>query len=90
MNEKEKDVQEALGLLKTYCGYVKLNASNASDKYYEIYEVQDVTVKGARKQLDEIVEKVQKKSKVSRKLKFVVDKMENPYAGGKPCSNPKS
>lgn len=72
MNEKEKEVQNALGLLKKYSGYVK-----AQDRiHYDVYEVQDVTMEGAKKQLNEVVEKAQRKSKGPLKLVFIVDETE--------------
>lgn len=85
MTKKEFEIQKALGLLNTYSGYVKVHGSD----YYDIYEVQDVTKSGARKQLDKIVEVAQKKSKVYLTLEFVVDEMEYPY-DPRICSNPKS
>ena len=91
MTEKEKQIQDALGLLKTYCGYVKVvNRGDASFHRYDIYEVQDVTKADACAQLDCIMAVLHKKSKELLTLQFVVDKAENPYAGGRRCSNPKS
>lgn len=72
MNKKEKEVQEALGLLKPYSGYVKAQDS----MHYDVYEVQDVTMEEAKKQLNIIVEAAQKKSKVPLKLVFIVDETE--------------
>lgn len=77
MTEKEKQVQEALGLLKTYNGYVKMQGNT----HYDIYEVQDVTMAGARAQLNKIVKKAQKKSKVPLKLEFIVDEKEEVRGG---------
>lgn len=93
MDEKEKEIQKALGLLKTYCGYVKVvYRRDASFHRYDIYEVQDVTKAGARTQLNCIMAVLHnKKSKELFTLQFVVDKAENPYAGGsRRCSNPES
>jgi len=75
MNEKEQQVQKALGLLKTYNGYVQVQGNT----HYDVYEVQDVTLEGASEQLHKIIKEVQKNSKVSLKLKFIVDEMEEPY-----------
>ena len=72
MTEKEFEVQKALGLLKTYDGYVKAQSST----HYDIYEVQDVTLEGAKQQIAVIVAKLQQKSKVLLKLYFI---QENDY-----------
>ena len=75
MNEKEKEVQKALGLLKIYSGYVKVQGN----RHFDVYEVQDVTKDGARRQLIKIVENAQKKSKVPLKLIMIADETEGPY-----------
>ncbi len=85
MDEKEKEIQEALGLLKTFSGYVQSQGSI----HYDIYEVYDVTLDGANIQLDKIVEAAQKKSKVSIKLAFIIDE-DNEYDSGWFSSNIKS
>lgn len=86
MTEKEKEVQKALGLLKTYCGYVKTQGNT----HYEVYEVQDVTMQGARKQLNRIIKAARHlNSNISRKLIFIIDEAEKPN-GSWPHSNPKS
>ena len=51
MTEKEKQIQDALGLLKTYTGYVK----GQGITHFDVYEVQDVTMDGAREQLTKII-----------------------------------
>ncbi len=85
MTEEEKKVQDALGLLKTYCGYLYVhynNSSNSSvDEFYEVYEVQDVTIEGAKVQLNKIVKKKQEhlSKGVSLMLKFTVDETEGPF-----------
>ena len=90
MNEKEKQVQDALGLLKTYCGYVIVKSS-PTPVYYAVYEVQDVTINSARKQLNKIVKVAQKKSTMPLKLSFVAEKTEKiPYVNPTSYSNPKS
>ncbi len=70
MNEKEKEIQKALGLLRKYSGYVKVSGKA---RRYDVYEVQDVTIKGAREQLHKIIKAAQKKSKEHFELEFVVD-----------------
>ena len=85
MNDEEKQIQDALGLLKTYSGYVKVQGRT----HYDVYEIQDVTMDGASAQLNRIVEKAQKKSKVPLKLVMITDDMERPYADWG-SSNPKS
>ena len=67
ITEKEKQIQKALGLLKTYDGYVRAQGRN----YYDVYEVQDVTLEGAKQQVRAIVAKLQQKSKVLLTLYFV-------------------
>ena len=67
MDKKEKEVQKALGLLKMYDGYVKTQGNT----YYDVYEVQDVTLDGAKQQIGKIVAKLQQKSKVLLTLYFV-------------------
>jgi len=61
MDKKEKEVQKALGLFKIYEGYVKVLGTT----YYEVYEVEDITLAGAKRQITEII--AQQKS---LKLKF--------------------
>ncbi len=73
MNEKEKDIQEALGLLKTYDGYVKAQGNT----YFDVYEVQDVTLAGAKQQIDAIVAKLQQESKVLLNIYFVQENMND-------------
>lgn len=77
MNEKEKQIQDALGLLKTYTGYVK----GQGVTHFEVYEVQDVTLDGAREQLTKIITQAQKKLKVTLILDFVVDEKEETRGG---------
>ncbi|KKN00656.1 hypothetical protein LCGC14_1135680 [marine sediment metagenome] len=67
MNDKEKQIQDALGLLKTYDGYVRAQGNT----YFDVYEVQDVTLDGAKQQIDTIVTKLQHKSKVLLRVYFV-------------------
>ena len=91
MDDKEKEVQDALGLLKIYEGYVEVSTREYS--HYDVYEVQDVTLKGAETQLDKIVKAAQKKSKKSRtsfRLAFITDKAEKPYDTYFPRSNSKN
>ena len=80
MTKKEKEIQKALGLIKTYCGYVSIHGST----HYNVYEVQDVSKKDAREQLNKIVKEAQKKAKGPLKLEFIVDETKNHG------SNPKS
>ena len=77
MDEKEKEVQKALGLFKTYSGYVRAQGNT----HFDVYEVQDVTMDGARVQLNKIVKKAQKKSKVLLELIFIVDEKEETHNG---------
>ena len=77
MTEEEKEIQKALGLFKTYNGYVRVQGNT----HFDVYEVQDVTMDGAREQLNKIVEKAQKKSKVLLELIFIVDEKEETYNG---------
>lgn len=77
MTEKEKEIQLALGLFKTYNGYVRVQGST----HFDVYEVQDVTMEGASEQLNRIVKKAQKKSKVLLELIFIVDEKEETYNG---------
>jgi hypothetical protein len=72
MDEKEKQVQKALGLFKIYNGYVKAQGHT----HFDIYEVQDVTFEGAREQLYDIIKNAQKKLKVSLKLEFIIEEVE--------------
>ena len=72
MTEKEKQIQDALGLLKTYTGYVK----GQGITHFDVYEVQDVTMDGAREQLTKIIAQAQEKLKVPLILDFVVDEKE--------------
>ena len=67
MTKKEFKIQKALGLLKTYDGYVKAG----SNTYYDVYTVQDVTLIGAKQQVGAIVVELQQKSKVLLTLYFV-------------------
>jgi len=69
MDKKEKEVQKALGLFKMYEGYVKVMGTT----YYEVYEVEDITLEDAEQQIREIT--AQKKS---LKLKFTQEKNINP------------
>lgn len=77
MTEEEKEIQKALGLLKTYSGYVRVQGNT----HFDVYEVQDVTFEGASEQLNRIVKKAQKKSKVPLELIFIMDETEEPYGG---------
>ena len=91
MDKKEKAVQKALGLFNTYCGYVIVRSSVTAPTYYAVYEVQDVTINGARKQLNKIVKVAQKKSTMPLELSFVAEKTEKiPYVNPPSYSNPKS
>lgn len=74
MNDQEKEIQRALGLLKTYSGYVKARGSNSS--HYDVYEVEDVTKTGAREQLNTIVANAQKRSIAHLELIMVIDETE--------------
>jgi len=71
MNEEEKQIQDALGLLEMYSGYVKAQGST----HFAIYDVWDVNMAGAVKQLNRIVAKAQKKSKARLVLEFILDEM---------------
>ncbi len=73
MNEEEKEIQKALGLFKKYDGYIRAQGTS----YYDVYEVQDVTLKGAKLQMGKILTKLQQKSKVLLTLHFV---QENVYS----------
>lgn len=77
MNEEEKEIQKALGLLKTYNGFVSVQGQD----YFDVYAVRDVTEEGAREQLDRIVKVAQKKSKVLLELKFIADDPEKLFGG---------
>ena len=68
MTEKEKQIQKALGLFKIYEGYVQAQGST----HFDVYEVQDVNMEGARNQLNIIIEHAQKKSKILLELKFIM------------------
>ena len=77
MDKKEKEIQKALGLLKTYSGYVKVQGNT----YFDVYEVRDVTFEDPSEQLNRIVKKAQKKSKVPLELIFIMDEKEETYNG---------
>ena len=72
MTEEEKKVQKALGLFKTYSGYVQAQGNT----HYDVYEVQAVSLADARELLDIVVKKLQKKSKMPLKLIFISDDKE--------------
>jgi len=73
MTKKEKQIQKALGLLKMYEGYVKAQGNT----YFDVYEVQDVNLDGAKRQMDAIVAELQQKSKVLLMLYFVQENMHD-------------
>ena len=72
MTEEEKEIQKALGLFKTYSGYVQAQGNT----YYDVYEVRAVSLTDARDQLYVVVKKLQKKSKMPLKLVFIADDRE--------------
>lgn len=73
MDDKEKQIQKALGLLKIYDGYVRASGNT----YFDVYEVQDVTLDGAKQQIGAIVAKLQQKSKVPLTIYFVQENMND-------------
>jgi len=58
MDKKEFEIQKALGLLKTYDGYI-----SGKNSYYEVYTVVDVSLAGAKRQMNTILKRLQKNSK---------------------------
>ena len=72
MDKKEKEIQKALGLLNTYSGTTIVSGY----AYPDTYEVQDVTVTGARKQLLKMIKRARKKLKVPLELEFIVGEKE--------------
>lgn len=73
MNNKEIQIQQALGLFKKYSGYVQAQGST----HYDIYEVRDVTMEGAIKQLYRIMSIAQKDFKAPLELAFIVDETKD-------------
>ena len=65
MDKKEKEVQKALGLFKIYEGYTKVLGTT----YYEVYEVEDITLAGAEQQINIMIE-----HKKSLSLRFIREK----------------
>lgn len=72
MTEKEKQIQNALGLLNTYSG----TTSVSGYAYPSTYKVQDVTLVGARKQLLEMIKRARKKLEVPLELELIVGEKE--------------
>lgn len=73
MTKKEKQIQKALGLFKMYDGYVKMQGNT----YFDVYEVQDVNLAGAKRQLGEIMAKLQQKYKRLFELYFIQENDSN-------------
>jgi len=67
MTEKELEIQKALGLLKMYDGYIRKQGNT----YFDVYEVEDVTLEGAKCQIGVIMSKLQQKSKILLECCFV-------------------
>ena len=77
MTKKEKQIQDALGLLNTYSGTTTINGHCQPDTYV----VQDVTLVGARKQLLGMIKRARKKLKVPLELDLIVGEIEKTRDG---------
>jgi len=72
MNRTEKEIQNALGLIITYSGYVTVKYGPGQDKeYVEIYTVNDINLVRAKIRLDNIVNAAQAKSGLDDVVKSV-------------------
>lgn len=69
MDEKEEKIQRALGLLRTYEGYIKVSGYT----HHNIYEVTDTTLSRAHVQLNRIVTQLNKITSSHAVLNMIVD-----------------
>lgn len=59
MNQKERKMQEALGLLKTYTGYITTDPEDSNEKSgYIVYEIKAPTLKSAKHRLKSVCAKL--------------------------------